>query len=114
METGHFSFHTSFLGRLYHLITWRGGFNYGSGPVYFGMGRISLWPGLRYWVGSSNPFIRQMFRLTYWACAHCFGPHHMETKLYPLNLMQLKLFIDSPSEIDNITYYFLTSNITQQ
>ena len=46
METEHFSFHTSLLGRLYHLITWHGGFNSGPGPIYFGMGRISLWTEL--------------------------------------------------------------------
>ena len=32
METGHFSFHTSLLGRLYHLITWHGGSILGLGP----------------------------------------------------------------------------------
>ena len=38
METGHFSFHTSLLGHLSHLIIWHGGFNSGPGPVY-------LWHG---------------------------------------------------------------------
>ena len=42
MMTRNFSFHTSLLGRLYHLIIWHGGLNSGPGPVYFGMGRISL------------------------------------------------------------------------
>ena len=46
METGHFSFHTSLLSRLYHLIIWHGGFNSESGPVYFGMDRISPWAEL--------------------------------------------------------------------
>ena len=34
METGHFSFLTSLLGRLYHLTTiiWPGGFNFGLDP----------------------------------------------------------------------------------
>ena len=81
METGHFSFHTSLLGRLYHLIIWHGGFNSRPGPVYFGMGRISLWAKLLYWVCPSNPFIK-MFGLTPWACAlglctYCFLPHQL-------------------------------------
>ena len=29
-----------FLGHLHLLITWQGGFNYGPGPMYFGMGGI--------------------------------------------------------------------------
>ena len=37
-----------FLGRLYHLITWRGGFNSGPGPVYFRMDRNSQWAELLY------------------------------------------------------------------
>ena len=82
METGYFSFHTSFLGRLYHLITWHGGFNSWPGPVYFGIGRISLWAELLYRVCASTPFIRQMFGLTPWACAlglctYCFLPHQL-------------------------------------
>ena len=50
METGRFSFLMSLLGHLYHLtkIIWPGGFNYESGSVYFGMGRMSLWAELRY------------------------------------------------------------------
>ena len=32
MESGHFFFHTSLLGHLYHLIIWHGGFNSGPGP----------------------------------------------------------------------------------
>ena len=49
METGCFSLLHEFLGHLYCLITWQGGFNSRPGPVYFGMGRISLWgPGLIY------------------------------------------------------------------
>ena len=52
METGHFSFLTSLLGRLYHLIMIirSGGFNSRPGHVYFGMSRISLWAELLYWV----------------------------------------------------------------
>ena len=44
METGHISFSTSLLGRLYHLIMiiWPSGFNSRPGPMYFGMGRTSL------------------------------------------------------------------------
>ena len=61
METGHFSFYMSFFGRLYHLITWQGGFNFGLGPMYFGMGRISLWAELLYWVGAPTPFIKRRF-----------------------------------------------------
>ena len=50
METEHFSFLTSLLGRLYHfiMIIWPGGFNSRPEPVYFGMGRISLWVELLY------------------------------------------------------------------
>ena len=52
METGHFPFLTSLLGHLYHLIMiiLPGGFNSIPVPVYFGMGRISLWAELLYWV----------------------------------------------------------------
>ena len=80
METGHFSFHMSLLGRLYHLIIWHGGFNSRTEPVYFSMGRISLWAELFYWVCPSNPFIRRTFGLMLWACAlglctYCFKPH---------------------------------------
>ena len=80
METEHFSFYTSFLGRLYHLITRQGGFNSGPGPMYFGMGRISLWAELLYWVCAPSPFIRQRFGLAPQACAlglciYCFLPH---------------------------------------
>ena len=82
METGHFSFYTSFLGRLYHLITWQGGFNSSLGLVYFGMGRISLWAELLYWVCAPTSFIRQWFGLAPWAsalglCTYCFLPHHI-------------------------------------
>ena len=48
MDTGHFSFHTSLLDRLYQLIIWHGGFNFGPGLMYFGMGMISLWAELLY------------------------------------------------------------------
>ena len=60
METRHFPFLMSLLGRLYHLIMiiWPSGFNSRPRPVYFGMGRISLWAELLYWVCPSNPFIR--------------------------------------------------------
>ena len=82
METGHFPFLTSLLGHLFHLIMiiLPGGFNSIPVPVYFGMGRISLWAELLYWVCPSNPFIRRTFGLTFWACAlglctYCFGPH---------------------------------------
>ena len=82
METGHLSFHTSLLGHLHHLITWLGGFNTRPGSVYFGMGRISLWAELLYWVGPSNPFARQTFGLKFGACAlslctYCFRPHQV-------------------------------------
>ena len=93
METGHFSFLTSLLGRLFHfiMIIWPGGFNSRPGgfnsrprPVYFGMCRISLWPELRYWVCSSNPFIRRTFGRIFRACAlsfytYCFRPHQGDT-----------------------------------
>ena len=67
MKTRHFSFLTSLLGGLYHLIMiiWPGGLNSRPGPVYFGMSRISLWAELLYWVCPSNPFIRQTFGLTF-------------------------------------------------
>ena len=67
MEIGHFSFLTSILSRLYHLIIWYGGFNSRPGPVCCGMGRISLWAEPLYWVCPSNPFIKRSFRLAFWA-----------------------------------------------
>ena len=81
MENGHFSFQMSLLGRLYHLIIWHDGFNSGPKPVYFGMGRISMWVEFLYWVCPSNPFIRRTFGLTFCACAlnlctYCFRLHH--------------------------------------
>ena len=77
IEIGHFSFFTSLLGRLYHfiMIIWPGGFNSQPRPVYFSMGRISLWAELLYWVCSSNPFIRR----TFWTCVLGLRsglPHH--------------------------------------
>ena len=82
METGHFSFYTSFLGCLYHLITWQGGFNSGPRPMIFGMGRISLWAELLYWVGALTPFIKRRFGPMPWACALglyicCSLPHQL-------------------------------------
>ena len=84
METRNFFFPTSLLDCLYHLIMiiWPSGFNSRPLPVYFGMGRTSLWAELRYWVCSSNPFIKWAFELMFWACAlglctYCFGPHHL-------------------------------------
>ena len=52
MDTGHFSFLTSLLGYLYHLIViiWPGGFNSRPGPVHLGIDRISLRVELLYWV----------------------------------------------------------------
>ena len=64
MKTGHFSFHTSILGRIYHWIIWHGGSNSRLGHMFFGMGRISLWAELLYWVCPSKPFIRRTFGLT--------------------------------------------------
>ena len=58
------------LGRLYCLITWQGGFNSRLGPVYFGMGRISLWAELLGLVCAPTSFIRWRSRLALWACAH--------------------------------------------
>ena len=49
MEIGHFSFYMSFSGRLYHLTSQQGDFNYGSWPKCYGMGRVSLWAGFLYW-----------------------------------------------------------------
>ena len=69
IETGHLSFHTSLLGFLHHLITWHGGLDYGPRSVYFGLGRISLWAEILYWVGPSNHFARRTFRLNFGACA---------------------------------------------
>ena len=91
METGHFSFLTSLLGRLYQFIMfiWPSGFNSRPGPVYFGMGRISLWAKLLYWVCPSNPFIRWTFGLTFCTyalgfCTYCFRPHQF-LKIIPTN-----------------------------
>ena len=82
MMTRHFSFQRTLLGRLYHLIIWHGRLNSGPGPLYFGMGRISLWVELLYWVCLSNRFIRRTFGLTFWAytlglCTYCFRPHQI-------------------------------------
>ena len=81
-ETGHLSFHTGLLGRLCHLITWHGSFDFGPRSVYFDMGRISLWAELLYLVGLSNPFARRTFGLKFGACAldlhtYCFRPHQL-------------------------------------
>ena len=57
METGCFSLLHEFLSCLYCLITWQGGFNSRPRPVYFGMGRISLWAELPGWVCALTPFI---------------------------------------------------------
>ena len=62
-----------FLDRLYHLITWQGGFNYGPGPVYFGMGRISMWVELLGWDYALTPFIRWRSGLASGACALGLG-----------------------------------------
>ena len=80
-----FSLLHEFLGCLYRLITWQGGFNSRPGPVYFGMGRISLWGELLGWVCAPTPFIRWRSGLVpgaivLWACAlglctYCFLPH---------------------------------------
>ena len=79
METGHFFLLHEFLGRLYCLITWQGGFNSGLGPIYFGMGKISLWAKLLGWVCAPTPFIRWRSRLASVVCALglCFGPMHI-------------------------------------
>ena len=83
IETGCFSLlHEILLGRLYCLITWQGGFNSGPGPVYIGMGRISLWVELPGWVYAPTPFIRWRSGLTLWVCAlglctYCFLPYQL-------------------------------------
>ena len=71
-----FSLLHEFLGHLYHLITWQGGFNSRPGPVYFGMGRISLWAKLLSWVCAPTPFIWWRSGLASGACALglCSGP----------------------------------------
>ena len=48
MEIGHFSFYTSFLGRLYHLISQHGDFNSRPWSKCCGMGKVSLWAELLY------------------------------------------------------------------
>ena len=68
MEIGHFSFYMSFSGRLYHLFTWRGGFNSGPGPVCFGMDSNSRWAELLYWVCVPTFFIRRRLGPVLWAC----------------------------------------------
>ena len=86
-----FSLLHEFLGRLYQLITWQGGFNFGPRPVYFGMGRISLWAELLGWVCAPTPFIRWRSRLapgaiTLWACAHIvFYPINIDVYFYMNN-----------------------------
>ena len=47
------------MGRLYHLITWQGGFNFGPGPVYVGMDKNSQWVELLYWIYAPTLFIRR-------------------------------------------------------
>ena len=69
-----FSLLHGFLGRLYRLITWQGGFNSRPGPVYFDMDRISLWAEFLGWVCTPTPFIRCRSGLVFgaialWACA---------------------------------------------
>ena len=68
MEIEHFSFYMSFSGRLYHLITWQGGFNSGPGLVCFGMDRNSQWAELLYWARVPTFFIRWRLGLVLWAC----------------------------------------------
>ena len=50
METGCFSLVHEFLGHLYYLINWKGGFSSGLRPVYFGM--VGSHYGLSFLVGS--------------------------------------------------------------
>ena len=72
MEIEHFSFYMSFWGRLYHLITWQGGFNSRPGPIYFGMDRNSQWAKLLYRICALTLFIRR--RLGPVFLGLCFRP----------------------------------------
>ena len=84
MEIRHFSFYTSFLGRLYHLITRQSDFN--SGP----------WPSAVAWVGShcgSSFFIgggggppNSIYKAEVWACAPWFALWaYIYVVFYPIN-----------------------------
>ena len=93
-ETGCFSLLHEFLGRLYCLITWQGAFSSKPRPVYFGMGRISLWVDLPGWVYAPTPFIRWRFGLALWACAlglctYCF----LLYQLYYMHIISITTFI---------------------
>ena len=74
MEIGRFRLCMSFLGRLYRLITWQGSFNSGPGPVYFGMGRISLWAELLF-----GQCPNSLHKVEVWAYTRGlrFGPVHI-------------------------------------
>ena len=81
METGRFSLLHEFLGCLYCLITWQGGFNSRPGPAYFGIGRILLWAELLSCLCHNSllkvevwAYVRDL-----WACALglCSGPMHI-------------------------------------
>ena len=60
MEIGHFSFYMSFSGRLYHLISRQGDFNFGTWPKCCGMGRVSLWAELFYLGGGGGGGVPQL------------------------------------------------------
>ena len=88
METRHLSFYMSYLGHLYHLVIWQGGFDSRPGPVCSGLGMILLWAELFYWVYAPTLFIRrrfgpeQRFGPTPWVfvlglCIGCSPPHHI-------------------------------------
>ena len=77
MEIGHFSFYTSFLGRLYHLLTRQGDFNSGPWLKCRGMGRISLWAELLYWGGGGGGGPNSLHKAEVWACALGFAPGPM-------------------------------------
>ena len=72
METERFPFYMSFWA-------WQGGFNSRLGPVYFGMGRISLCAELLSQVCAPTPFIRWRYRLAPGDCAlgMCSRPVHI-------------------------------------
>ena len=68
MDIGHLFLLHEFLGCLYHLITWRGGFNSRLGPVRFGMDRNSQLAELLYWVCVPTLFIRPRLGPLLWPC----------------------------------------------
>ena len=119
METGCFSLSHESLGHQYCLITWQGGFDSGSGPVYFGMGRISLWAKLLGWVYAPTPIIRWrsglasvVSRLALWACALGPGPMHILFSILSVSKnASSSNFFSNPSSISSLSLSSIPHNL---